>query len=223
MQRRRFLEASFAGAGAVVAGCTRPVTGPSKLATADEQLDDDGAEQHLRFEVDGERLAVVTLDQMTRPATATDPFRLRLHVAHRSGDERYDDPTTIRRFRFDLRAPPASVQPPAEVYLAAPGGPSWPAMELRRTDDRWTRIEAVDMAAVGAGTLTLETLVRPLGIAVDEVGLRAEVALSSAGLLGRDYVLEASTRFAPVQRGAATSRSPSTPASASAPRSSSRR
>lgn len=200
MQRRRFLGASLAGAGAVVAGCTRPVTGPSRLAPTAEQRDDDGMEQHLRYEVDGERLAVISLDQMTTPASSSDPFRLRLHVAHRSSERRYDRPTTIERFRFDLRAPPASVQPPAEIYLAAPGGPTWPPVEFGWTDDGWTRLAADDVAAVGTGTLTLETLVRPLGEPADELALRAEVALASGGPLGRDYVLEAGTRFAPVTR-----------------------
>lgn len=199
MDRRRFLAST--AAVAATAGCVETGFGPTRIGGPTEWLDDEGMEQHLRFNVDGERLAVLTFDQMSRPDTPTDPFRLRLHVAHRSDDERHDRPTTIERFRFDLRAPPTSVGPPAEIYLNAPGGPSYPDLVFRRTGDSWTRIEATDTEAIGDGTLTLETIVRPIGEFPTEIGLRAEVQLSTGGVLGPTYVLEALSRFAPVGPG----------------------
>lgn len=201
MDRRRFLATTAAGAVAAAAGCVGTGFGPTRIGGPTEWLDDDGREKHLQFDIDDERLAVLTLDQMTRPATPTDPFRLRLHVAHRSDDERLDRPTTIERFRFDLRAPPASVGPPAEIYLNAPGGPSFPDLVFRRTADSWTRIEATDTGAIGDGTLTLETIVQPIGEFPAEIGLRAEVQLSTGGMLRPTYVLEALSRFAPVGPG----------------------
>lgn len=57
-----------------------------------------------------------------------------------------------------------------------------------------------DAAAIGAGTLTLETVVRPIGRLPEEVGLRAEVDLSTGGAFGRRFVLSATTRLAPVRR-----------------------
>ncbi|PSQ06441.1 hypothetical protein BRC92_00750 [Halobacteriales archaeon QS_4_69_31] len=198
MDRRRFLATSVAGLGATAAGCVA-VGGTKTLGSPGEEIDDDGAEKHLTF-VDGDReVAVVSLDQMDEQASPTDSFRFRIHVEHGTAED--ERASTVERFRFDLRAPPASVAPPAEVYLQAPGGGLWPDFTFEEVENFWTRIEAGGTDEVGSGALTLAFIVDPLGIEPDELGVRASVGLSVAGPTTPDYRLETETRFEPVVSG----------------------
>lgn len=169
------------------------------LSDPTERTDADGMERHLVYERGDERLAVVSLDQATARASPTDAFRFRIHVEHRSGGAA-DRPTTVERFRFDLRAPPTSVDPPAEIYLRAPTGGRWPDLAFEVVEDSWTRIAADETGDVGAGTLTLATVVDPSGLPADELGFGARVDLAEAGTAGTAYRLEARTRFQPVLR-----------------------
>lgn len=197
MNRRRFLAAAGLGAAATAAGCST-VGGRTELGVDEERLDDEGSEKHLYFR-DGEtRVGVVSLDQMTAQTEPTDSFRFRLHVQHGSGAGGSERESVVERVRFDLRAPPASVNPPAEIYLQAPSGGLWPDFTFEEVEDLWTRIEAEDTRDVGVGTMTLSLIVDPLGVPADEVGVRASVDLVERGVGGTSYRLEANTRFEPV-------------------------
>jgi len=198
MNRRTFLATALAGGGAATAGCAGALGGTTTLSRPTEEVDDDGMEQYLRFEHAGERLAVVGLQQMAPQSSPTDSFRLRIHVEHRSGLADRGRRTTIDRFRFDLRAPPTSVQPPAEVYLQSPSGGLCPDFTFEQVENLWTRIAADGTSEVGRGTLTLSTIVDPLGLPADEIGVGMEIELSEPGVTGRAYVATAQTRFEPV-------------------------
>lgn len=195
MDRRQFLTASVVGLGTVSAGCAT-VGGRRTLDAASEEIDDRGMEKHLRFEDGDTEVAVLSLDQMTEQESPTDSFRFRIHVQHGTGED--ERSSTVEGFRFDLRAPPASVNPPANIYLQAPGGGLWPDFTFEEVDDLWTRIEAEDTDEVGVGTMTLSMIVDPLGVPADEVGVKARIDLSEGGTTGTDYRLETDTRFGPV-------------------------
>ena len=142
---------------------------------------------------------MISLDQRTHPKSPTESFGLRLYVAHGDGDDASDRPaTTVDRFRFDLRAPPASVKPPARVFLASPEGGPWPDLTFETVEDSWTRIAVEDVGELGEGTIGLTTIVDPLEFAVEEVGVRAAVTLSEGGIGGTTYRAEANTRFEPI-------------------------
>jgi hypothetical protein len=197
VNRRRFLAAAGFGATATTAGCST-VGGRTELGVDEERLDDEGSEKHLFFRDGEKRLGVVSLDQMTTQDSPTDAFRFRLHIQHGSGAGGPERESVVERFRFDLRAPPASVNPPAEIYLQAPSGGLWPDFTFEEVDDLWTRIEADDTREVGSGTMTLSLFVDPLGVPADELGVRASVDLTEQGFGGTSYRLEANTRFVPV-------------------------
>ncbi|PSP51451.1 hypothetical protein BRC67_07575 [Halobacteriales archaeon QH_3_68_24] len=198
VNRRRFLAvAGLSATAATTAGCST-VGGRTELGVDEERLDDEGSERHLYFRDGDERVAVLSLDQMNAQAEPTDSFRFRLHIQHGSGAGGPERESVVERFRFDLRAPPASVNPPAEIYLQAPGGGRWPDFTFEEVEDLWTRIEADDTREVGSGTMTLSLLVDPVGVPADEVGVRASVDLAEQGFGGSSYRLEATTRFEPV-------------------------
>jgi hypothetical protein len=197
VNRRRFLATAGLGVAATTAGCST-VGGPTELGADEERPDDEGAEKHLYFRDGEKRVAVVSLDQVSTQESPTDSFRFRLHVQHGSGAGGPERESVVERFRFDLRAPPTSVNPPAEIYLQAPGGGLWPDFTFEEVENLWTRIEADDTRDVGVGTMTLTLIVDPLGVPADEVGLRASVGLTEQGFGGSSYRLEANTRFEPV-------------------------
>lgn len=200
MERRTFLATAIAGGTTAVAGCGNVIGDPVALRPTETQLDDDGEEMHHRYEVDGRRRAVITLQQRGRRSAPDERFGLSVHVSHHVDGEgnEYED-STIERFHFDLRAPAASVDPPAEIYLKPIGSAGWP-VQVETVDDRWTRLSAEDASEFGSGTITLSTIVDPFD-AVDEIGFRAGVVLSNGGLTGESYRLEANTSFEPVVEG----------------------
>ncbi|MEF8852435.1 MAG: hypothetical protein V5A44_09910 [Haloarculaceae archaeon] len=175
-RRRRFLAAAGLGVAATGAGCST-VGGRTELGVDEERLDDENSEKHLYFRDGEKRVGVVSLDQMTVRTEPTDPFRFRLHVQHGSGAGGPERESVVERFRFDLRAPPTSVNPPADIYLQAPSGGLWPDLTFAEIEGLWTRVEADDTR---------------------EVGVRASIALSERGFGASSYRLEANTRFEPV-------------------------
>ena len=197
MNRRRFLAASALGAVATTAGCST-VGGRTELAVDEEEADDDGLEKHLFFRDGDERIGVVSLDQMYEQASPTAPFRFRLHIQHGTGADGGEHESVVERFRFDLRTPVTSVDPPAEIYLQAPSGGLWPDFTFEEVENFWTRIEADGTQEVGSGTMTLPLFVDPLSLPADELGLRATVDLAERGFGGTNYRLEAQTQFEPV-------------------------
>jgi len=198
MDRRRFLAAGLAGLGAATAGCSGVLGETVTLADPETGTNDEGAEKYFTYRHDGERQAVLGVDQQSPQASPTDGFPLRLSVSHRDGLGADDPGTTIERLRFELRAPPTSVGPPAEVYLATPGGSIWPELTFRTTDDSWTVIAADGLGGdgPGQGTLTLATRIEPVGTPVDELALRADLTLSGRG---RTYEIDERVRFEPVR------------------------
>ena len=199
MKRRAFLATGTVGLTVGTAGCSRLLGGTTTLGRPEERLDDDGREKHLVFREGGDRIAVISLDQRTHPESSTDSFGLRLYVAHGYGGDEADGPaTTVDSFRFDLRAPPASVKPPARVFLASPEGGPWPDLTFETVEDNWTRIALEDVGELGEGTIGLTTIVDPLAVAAEEVGVRAAVTLSEGGIGATTYRAEANTRFEPI-------------------------
>jgi hypothetical protein len=186
MKRRTLLATGTATLAAGTAGCSGLLGGTTTLGRPEEQLDDDGMEKHLVFRDGDDRIVVITLDQRTRQKSPTDRFRFRLYIAHGYGDEANGGPaTSVDSFRFDLRTPLTSVDPPANVFLAAPEGGPWPDFTFERDDDLWTRIAVEDVGELGEGTIGLTTIVDPLDVPVEEVGVRADLTLSEDGFGAR--------------------------------------
>ena len=159
-----------------------------------------GADGTARVDVPADPNApgVVSLDQMYEQVSPTAPFRFRLHIQHGSGAGGAERESVVERFRFDLRTPVTSVDPPAEIYLQAPSGGLWPDLTFEEVDDFWTRIEADGTEEVGVGTMTLSLFVDPLSLPADELGVRASVDLAEQGFGGTNYRLEADARLEPV-------------------------
>ena len=189
MNRRTYLATLSAASGATLAGCGA-VFGPTTLGPPEETLDDDRMEKALTYRRDGDRIATLALEQRREQQSPRDRFPFRLSVWH-------NDDTYIEQFQFDLRTPPTSVDPPAEVYLRTPGDDLWSGLTFHRVENNWTRIALDDAGQLGEGTVTLETIIDPVGQPADEVGVRAELTLSRSGP-GRGYAIDTSTRFEPV-------------------------
>lgn len=191
MDRRAFLAAGVTGLGVVTAGCSG-VGGTTNLTDPEVESQDDGQEKYLTYHRDDERLVTVGFDQRTVPASLTDQFGFRITVSHSRN-------TKIESFRFDLRAPQSSIDPPADVYLESPSGGLWPDITFEEVENRWTRIALEDTGELGEGTMSFELIIAPHSAAATEVGIRAELELSSSGsLLNRRYRVDTSTEFEPV-------------------------
>jgi|GEM_PF-378297 len=197
MKRRRFLAASALGVVATTAGCSTP-GGRTELGVDEEVLDDDGMEKHLYFRDGDERVGVVSLDQLYEQSAPTAPFRFRIHVQHGTGEDGGRPESIIEGFRFDLRTPVTSVDPPAEIYLQAPSGGAWPDFTFEEVENFWARVEAEGTDEVGVGTVTLSLFVDPLSLPADELGVRTSIDLAEQGFGGTNYRLEANARFKPV-------------------------
>lgn len=191
MDRRAFLAAGVTGVGVVTAGCSG-LGGTTNLVNPDVETQDGGREKYLTYRRGDKRLVTVGFDQRTVPATATDQFGFRISVPHSRN-------TTIESFRFDLRAPRSSIDPPANVYLESPSGGLWPDITFREVENRWTRIALEDTGELGEGTMTFELIIAPNSAPATEIGIRTELELSSSGsLLNRRYRVDTSTEFEPV-------------------------
>ena len=179
MNRRTFLASSGAAAGVALAGCGGLLGETVTLGPPAEQVeaDDDGVEKALVYRHEGDRVAVVGLEQRRPQDSPTGRFPFRLSVPH-------SDETTIESFRFDIRLPYPATGAPAEVYLKAPGGGLWPRITFREVADGWTRVALEDTGELGDGTLTLETVVQPYAPA-ERLDVRGEVALSTSASLDR--------------------------------------
>jgi hypothetical protein len=190
MDRRAFLATGVAAAGLTTAGCSGILGETITLTDPETGTQDDGAEKYLSYHHGGDRIVTLGFDQREVQESPTDRFGFRISVPH-------SDETTIESFRFDLRAPHFSPDPPADVYLGAPGGGLWPEITFEEVEDFWTRIALADASAVGEGTLTVHTIVDPVSTPVDELGIRAELTLSGSG--SRTYEVETTTGFQPVR------------------------
>lgn len=192
MDRRSFLAAGATGVGFLAAGCSGVLGETVDLADPTVGRRDGGSEKHLTYRHRGERVLTVGFDQRTVPESATGRFGLRISVPH-------SDDTSIESFRFDLRAPRSSVEPPADIFLESPGGGLWPDLTFEEVENRWTRIALEDTGELGEGTISLETIVDPLSAPAEEVGVRVELELSAAGPPpGRTYRVDTATEFEPV-------------------------
>lgn len=199
MNRRAFLAATGLGLTATSAGCGL-LEGPRRLAAPTEEVDADGREKHLVFRDDGQRVAAFTLAQRSIQGSAGDQFNLRLHLSHRSSPDRYDAPTTVDRFRFDLRTPPTTEHAPARIYVQVPRSELTEVLDFGQTDDGWNRIASEDPGDLGRGTINVETVVAPKGEMGDELEVRVAATLTESGFDGTTYELDARTTFAPVTR-----------------------
>lgn len=192
MDRRAFLAAGATGLSVVTAGCSGVLGRTVDLTDPEIGTQDEGREKYLAYRHEDRRVVTLGFDQRTGQASPTDRFGFRISVPH-------SDATTIESFRFDLRAPITSIDPPAAIYLRAPTGGLWPDITYEQVENRWTRIALDDTGALGEGTLTLETIVVPGTVPADTVGIRADMELSDSGAPGRTYRLDARTEFRPVR------------------------
>lgn len=191
MDRRAFLAAGATGVAVVTAGCSG-LRGTTNLVNPAVETQDDGREKYLTYRHDDERVVTVGFDQRTVPATPTDQFGFRITVPHSRN-------TKIESFRFDLRAPRSSIDPPADVYLESPSGGLWPDLTFREVENRWTRIALADTGELGEGTMSFDLMIAPHSVPATEVGIRAELELSnSASVLNGRYRVDTSTGFEPV-------------------------
>lgn len=189
MNRRAFLTTGLAGAGLATAGCSSLLGSTVALSVEDSGPQDEGREKYLICRHDGQRIAAVGFDQREVQQSPTDRFKFRVSTSH--------DDSKIESFRFDLRAPMTSVDPPAEVYLASPAGGVWPDITFEDVENRWTRIALDDTGDLGEGTLSFDTIIDPNTVPVSEVGVRVEMELSSTESR-RTYTLDTQTQFEPV-------------------------
>jgi hypothetical protein len=191
MNRRVFLAGTTATLGTALAGCTA-LGDERSLGQPSEELDANGREKHLVFERNGKSVVTITLQQRTAAQNLPGRFGLRIVISH-------SENTNINKFSFELRAPPTSLEPPAEIYLKQPDGGPWPPIDFQSTENEWTRIAVDDLGDLGRGTLGLETIVAPLGNSVEAVGVRPDVTLGTTGLLsGGPLRAETQTEFEPV-------------------------
>lgn len=188
MERRQFLATGLAGLGLATAGCSSVLGNTVTLTDPEQEFDDDGQEKYLIYRHDGTRIVTVGFDQRTVPASLTDQFGFRITASH-------SEETTIDQFRFDLRAPQTSVDPPADIYLKAPQGGLWSDLNYEQIENSWTRIALDDTGSLGDGTISLETIVDPGSVPAEAVGVRGELTLSDAGTT---YSVEFRTEFEPV-------------------------
>lgn len=199
MRRRRFLAVATAGLSAATAGCNVPGR-TTELASPEEEPDAGGREKHLVFTEDGRRVAVFTIQQGYRPESPTDPVELRFHLSLGSILQDNERSTTVEKVRFDLRTPAAANRVPADIYLNVPGSGLAERVRVAAVDTNWTRIAIDDAGPFGEGTISLETMVSPVGDPVEEIRVRTAATLSESGLTGTTYQLDADTRFSPVIR-----------------------
>lgn len=192
MKRRTFLATGVTALGSATAGCSNVPGGEISLTDPTVGIRDGGRAKYLTYRHDDRRIMTVGFDQQTVPTSLTEQFRFGISVPH-------SDDTKIESFRFDLRAPRSSIDPPADVYLEAPGGGLWPDLTYEVVENGWTRIALDDTDELGEGTMNLETIVNPRSVPAEEVAVRVEMALSSSGSPpNRTYRIDASTEFEPV-------------------------
>ncbi len=189
MNRRTFLATGLASAGLATAGCSSVLGSTVALTVETTEQQDDGREKYLICRDGDQTLLRVGFDQRQAQQSPTDSFGFRITASH--------DDTKIESFRFDLRAPQTSVDPPAEIYLKAPSGGLWPDITFRDVENSWTRIEVTDTGDLGDGTLGVDTRIDPVSVPVTEIGIRVEMRLSSTEGR-RTYTLDTSTQFEPV-------------------------
>jgi hypothetical protein len=197
VHRRTFLTAASVGVASATAGCGL-IGETVRLSEPRKQTDADGRETDLLFENDGEEVAAVTVDQRTDPAAPHGPFKLRLHLSHRSSPDRYDEPTSVEAFQFDLRTPPTADHSPAEIYFLAPRPELQDVIEFGETDDGWTRIAADSPGDFGRGTINIDTIVSPVGEMTGGLDVRVTATLGEGGFNGTTYEIDGKTRFEPV-------------------------
>lgn len=176
--RRRLLAAGGVGLAASLAGCvgirTDTLTGP-------ETVDEDDR-MTLHYDVNGNRIAEVSVIErwLTTPDTA--PYRITLAV-RQPGD------TRLERIRYELRPKETDFEP--EFALVRPGGHPWEPIEFARGEGAGTTVLSVpDLGAQGSGTTSLSLLVEPNTTAEFELRIGVGGALEEEGLLGRTYELE---------------------------------
>lgn len=191
MERRRYLAAGVTGLGITIAGCSGLLGGTINLTDPETELQDGGREKYLTYRHDDERIVTVGFDQRTVPPSLTNQFGFRISVSH-------SDETKIESFQFDLRVPQSSINPPADIYLESPSGGLWPDITYREVENGWTRIALADTGKLGEGTMTLETIVNPISVPAEELGIRAEIELSTSGSPpNRRYRVDTTTEFEP--------------------------
>lgn len=180
------------GLGIGIAGCSGLLGGTINLTDPETGLQDGGREKYHTYRHDDERIVTIGFDQRNVPASLTDQFGFRISVSH-------SDETKIESFQFDLRVPQSSIDPPADIYLESPSGGLWPDITYREVEDQWTRIALADTGELGDGTMILEAIVNPTSVPAEEVGIRAEMELStSESPPNRSYRVDTTTEFEPI-------------------------
>ena len=191
MDRRTFVGAAAATAGAALAGCSAPGSGRS-LGSPDVETDADGTETHLSFEDGGDDVLTVTYQQRALALGSTGRYGLRVTLSHTEN-------TRLKRFQFDFKSPPDTLGVPADIFLKQPDGGPWPDIDFGRVEGQWTRVGVEGLGDLGEGTLGFEVIVAPLDEGGNPVAVRSEVTLATTGLLsGGPLRAHHRTEFQPV-------------------------
>jgi hypothetical protein len=157
---RRALLASAAGALALGAGCSSlSPGGPESLSDPTVDRADEGV-AFYDFDRDGDHVADVDVRVEAEGRTdPTAPCGLVVEVTA-------DDGWLTESIAFGVRAPavPQAGEPPAELSLQVPDGPSYPEFSLWEDGDGYARVrtEGLADAGLGDGTLRLSATVQPL-------------------------------------------------------------
>lgn len=157
---RRALLASAAGTLALGAGCSSlSPSGPESLGDPTVERADEGTRLY-DFGRDGTHVADV--DVRVEAEGRDDPTAPSGMVIEVTA---YDGWLT-ESIAFGVRAPavPEAGEPPAELSLQVPDGPSYPEFTLRRGENGYARVrtEGLADAGLGDGTVRLPATVQPL-------------------------------------------------------------
>lgn len=177
--RRRLLGATGAAAATTLTGCS--VLPARTLDDPEREVESRSAV--LDYHDDGERIAeVAVIDKWGNADRWRYPLRTLIWHA---------EDTTLERLEYTFR--PVGTGRAPEFYLQRPGGHPWEPIRFSRTEGGNGAVLSIpDLGIQGRGSVTLEFIVRvhdeePLDLRVD-----VDAALSSDGLLGRDYRIEGS-------------------------------
>lgn len=190
MNRRRFLATAAIPVGVTTAGCSASTSRTVDLEAETERQDDGRQnETYLVYQHDGEEVRVVGFTQGSFPASLDDQFGVGIVIE-------YDESTTVESFQFDLRTPVTGEA--ADIYLASPGGETWPYLTYGQVDEGSTRIALSEAADVDE-TVFISTIVDPNSAPAERIDIDLEIELGSrSGPV--TYRAETATTFEPETR-----------------------
>lgn len=187
--RRELLASAGGGVAATLAGCTR---------FASQTLEDAEIERRDRttihnYRVDGERIAEVSLTDLSRAGADRWRYPIRANVWHGDGFH-------LERLAYTFR--PERKDHPPEFYLKRPDGVPWKRIQFSRGEDpRTTVLEVPELGFQGRGSVAFELLVAVADDDPFDLRVDFDATLESDRRVGRSYRVEGSLeRTLPGQR-----------------------